>query len=112
VDPNVVKVVTDRQGYALYFSRALIPFPRHPGPAEVFEHIGLYAYRKKFLLRFASLAPADLERTEALEQLRALENGHRILVIKTQFHTGLSIDTPADLERAEQFLQRNRPTPR
>jgi 3-deoxy-manno-octulosonate cytidylyltransferase (CMP-KDO synthetase) len=108
-DPNVVKVVTDVRGFALYFSRSRIPYPRQQSSAPVFEHIGLYAYRKDFLLRFASLAPTKLERTEALEQLRALENGHRILVIETRHHIGLSIDTPADLERAEQFLRRTRP---
>ena len=105
-DPNVVKVVTDRQGFALYFSRSRIPYPRQQNTAPVFEHIGLYAYRKDFLPRFASLAPTRLEKTEALEQLRALENGHRILAVETRHHVGLSIDTPADLERAEQFLQR------
>jgi 3-deoxy-manno-octulosonate cytidylyltransferase (CMP-KDO synthetase) len=109
-DPNVVKVVTDRQGFALYFSRSRIPYPRQQNTAPVFEHIGLYAYRKDFLPRFASLAPTSLEKAEALEQLRALENGHRILAVETRHHVGLSIDTPADLERAEQFLQRRGPT--
>ena len=104
LDPNVVKVVTDCEGFALYFSRSRIPYPRQQNPAPVFEHIGLYAYGKEFLLRFASLAPTKLEKTEALEQLRALENGHRILVVETRHHAGLSIDTPADLERAEEFL--------
>ncbi len=105
-DPNVVKVVVDSQGFALYFSRSRIPYPRQQDSAPAYEHIGLYAYRKDFLLRFASLAPTKLEKTEALEQLRALENGHRILAVETRHHVGLSIDTPADLERAEQFLRR------
>ena len=104
-DPNVVKVVTGREGYALYFSRSPIPYPRHQGTGQAYEHIGLYAYRRDFLLLFASLAPTELERTEALEQLRALENGHRILVIETSHHVGLSIDTPEDLRKAEDYLR-------
>ena len=71
-DPNVVKVVVDRQGYALYFSRSLIPCPRQRAQGQARQHIGLYAYRKNFLLHFASLPAGELEQTEALEQLRAL----------------------------------------
>jgi 3-deoxy-manno-octulosonate cytidylyltransferase (CMP-KDO synthetase) len=97
-------VVVDRAGYALYFSRAPIPFPRRPEPFQAFEHIGLYAYRKEFLLNLARLSPTALEHSEALEQLRVLEHGHRILAIKTAEHVGLSIDTPEDLRRAEEFL--------
>jgi 3-deoxy-manno-octulosonate cytidylyltransferase (CMP-KDO synthetase) len=104
-DPNVVKVVTGRDGYALYFSRSPIPYPRRQGFAKACEHLGLYAYRRDFLLLFASLAPTSLETTEALEQLRALESGHRILAIETAHHVGLSIDTPEDLAKAEHFLR-------
>lgn len=103
-DPNVVKVVVDRQGYALYFSRSLIPYPRLRERFRAYEHIGLYAYRKSFLLSLAQLPPGELEFTEGLEQLRVLENGHRILAIRTEHHLGLSVDTPADLENAERFL--------
>jgi 3-deoxy-manno-octulosonate cytidylyltransferase (CMP-KDO synthetase) len=103
-DPNVVKVVVDRLGYALYFSRAPVPYPRREEGFQAFEHIGLYAYRKEFLLSLARLEPTALERSEALEQLRVLENGHRILAIETGHHVGLSIDTPEDLRRAEEFL--------
>jgi 3-deoxy-manno-octulosonate cytidylyltransferase (CMP-KDO synthetase) len=109
-DPNVVKVVVDRQGYALYFSRAPIPHPRREDGFQAFEHIGLYAYRKEFLLSLASLEPTVLEHSEALEQLRVLENGHRILAIETAHHVGLSIDTPEDLKRAEEFLARQQQT--
>lgn len=105
-DPNVVKVVTDQHGYALYFSRALIPYPRRGELARAFAHIGLYAYRKDFLLRFAAMPPGRLEQIEALEQLRVLENGERILVIPTDDYVGIGVDVPADLERAEGFLAR------
>jgi 3-deoxy-manno-octulosonate cytidylyltransferase (CMP-KDO synthetase) len=105
-DPNVVKVVVDRSGYALYFSRSLIPYPRRQENHRAYEHIGLYAYSRAFLLRFAALEPGTLEFIEGLEQLRALEHGHRILTIDTDHHVGLSVDTPADLEKAEAFLAR------
>ena len=100
-NPNVVKVVTDREGYALYFSRSPLPFWRTPGVEGVlgYKHIGLYAYRRDFLLRFACLAPTPLERAERLEQLRALEWGFRIKVAETACE-GIEVDTPQDLERA------------
>jgi 3-deoxy-manno-octulosonate cytidylyltransferase (CMP-KDO synthetase) len=105
VDPNVVKDVADRAGFALYFSRSLIPFPRNGSPeTPAFEHIGLYAYTKAFLTEYSRMPPARLEQIEGLEQLRVLENGRRIRVVETHDHLGLSVDTPADLARAEQFL--------
>jgi 3-deoxy-manno-octulosonate cytidylyltransferase (CMP-KDO synthetase) len=103
-DPNVVKVVFDRRGDALYFSRSLVPYPRRKENHAAFEHIGLYGFRRDFLLAYARLEPTPLERTEALEQLRALENGHSIRVVVTAGHLGLSVDTPADLARANAFL--------
>ena len=103
-DPNVVKVVVDAAGFALYFSRALIPHPRRLEHHAAYEHIGLYAYRKSFLLELARLPPTLLERTEGLEQLRVLESGRRILVVETEDHLGLSVDTPEDLDKAERFL--------
>jgi len=111
-DPNVVKVVVDQLGYALYFSRAPIPHPRRRERFRAFEHIGLYAYRKEFLLRLARLAPTALEHSEALEQLRVIEHGHRILAIETVYHVGLSIDTREDLRRAEEFLASMEPAAR
>jgi len=108
-DPNVVKVVVDRRGDALYFSRSIIPHPRRAEPYAAWEHIGLYAYRRGFLLDLAKLEPTELERTEALEQLRVLEHGFRIRVVETESHIGLSVDTPADLERAERFIRSNSP---
>ena len=106
-DPNVVKVVVDRQGYALYFSRSLIPHPRRQAQQRARQHIGLYAYRKDFLLQFAKLPTGELEHTEALEQLRALENGHRIRVIEAEDYSGVSIDTREDLHKAESLLTDN-----
>jgi 3-deoxy-manno-octulosonate cytidylyltransferase (CMP-KDO synthetase) len=104
-DPNVVKIVADNTGFALYFSRSLIPFPRNIATeSSAFEHIGLYAYTKTFLREYAQMAPARLEQIEGLEQLRVLENGRRIRVLETHDHLGLSVDTPEDLARAEQFL--------
>lgn len=100
--PHVVKVVIDASDNALYFSRAPIPFHRD-GPAKAghhvgYKHLGLYAYRREFLLRLASLPQTALEQAESLEQLRALEHGYRIRAIETQ-HDSIGIDTPEDLER-------------
>ena len=107
-NPNVVKVVRDVHGYALYFSRATIPWARdafaaNPGavPAglPIYRHYGLYAYRVAFLARYPTLAPAPIERFEALEQLRALWHGHRIVVDVTEGTPAPGVDTPEDLER-------------
>lgn len=105
-DPNVVKVVRDLSGCALYFSRSPIPFAAGGGSATVWEHIGIYAFRRDFLLAFTGLPRTELEQAERLEQLRALEHGHRIAVVPTSDHTGLSVDTPGDLRRARQMLER------
>jgi len=103
-DPNVVKVVTDLAGFALYFSRSLIPYPRRGIRPHAFEHIGIYAYTRVFLAELAAMSPTTLEQTEGLEQLRVLEHGRRISVVETDHHVGLSVDTPEELERAEVFL--------
>jgi 3-deoxy-manno-octulosonate cytidylyltransferase (CMP-KDO synthetase) len=98
-NPNVTKVVVDREGYALYFSRAPIPHVRAGCPAApAWRHIGLYVYRRECLLRLAQLAPTPLEQSEALEQLRALEHGIRIFAPETQYDSA-GVDTPEDLER-------------
>lgn len=100
-NPNVVKVVVDLSGHALYFSRSLIPYPRKAEGRRAFEHIGMYAYRKDFLLKYAGLAQTPLETLESLEQLRVLEHGYRLRVVETrQDYVPLSVDTPEDLERA------------
>lgn len=98
-DPNVVKVVTDKDGFALYFSRSPVPFARRPfQEIRAYKHIGLYVYRREFLSRFASMKPTGLEIAESLEQLRALENGVKIKVVETAYNP-ISVDTPEDLER-------------
>jgi 3-deoxy-manno-octulosonate cytidylyltransferase (CMP-KDO synthetase) len=103
-DSNIVKVVTDRNGWALFFSRSPIPFYREPGSNPVFyKHLGLYAYRLRFLRKFASLPPGRLESAEKLEQLRALENGYRIKVVETD-EDSLEIDTPEDIKKAEKII--------
>ena len=96
-NPNNVKVVMDKQGYALYFSRSLLPYPRHAG-TPVYKHIGIYAYKRDFLLAYAKMAETPLEHAESLEQLRALENGYRIKVIKTSYRF-VGVDTAEDLEK-------------
>ena len=102
--PNAVKVVFDRDHFALYFSRATIPFVRDAGrKAEYFKHHGIYAYRRDFLRAFAALPEGILERLEALEQLRALENGYRIKVVVTP-HDSVEVDTPAELERVRRLI--------
>lgn len=97
-DPNVVKVVTDLAGDAVYFSRCPIPFDRdRAADTRYFKHIGLYVYRTDFLCAYPGLPVGPLERTERLEQLRALENGFRIRVAETEYES-IGVDTPADLE--------------
>ena len=103
-NPNVTKVVVDRDDYALYFSRALIPYTR-PGQPEAsgWRHVGLYAYRRTCLLQLAALPQTALERAEALEQLRALEHGIRIKAIETAYDS-IGVDTPEDLERVRRLV--------
>lgn len=106
-NPNNVKVVTDKNGFALYFSRSLMPYPRNELGAKVYKHIGIYAYRREFLLKYAKMKPTMLEQAESLEQLRALENGYRIKVIETN-HRFVGVDTPEDLELVNKiYRERN-----
>ncbi|MFN7923602.1 MAG: 3-deoxy-manno-octulosonate cytidylyltransferase [Bryobacteraceae bacterium] len=102
-NPNVVKVVTGIGGNALYFSRNPIPYDR-AGGAVYFKHIGLYVYRRDFLLGYSSLPVGPLEKTECLEQLRALENGFPIRVVETRYES-LGVDTPEDLETVSKLFQ-------
>jgi 3-deoxy-manno-octulosonate cytidylyltransferase (CMP-KDO synthetase) len=105
-DPNRVKVVLDQGGLALYFSRSRIPALRDPGAApRYWQHVGLYAYRRAFLLDFVKLERSPLERAEQLEQLRALENGHRIRCAKVEGWLGIPVDVPADVARVEARLR-------
>jgi 3-deoxy-manno-octulosonate cytidylyltransferase (CMP-KDO synthetase) len=112
-NPNVVKVVTDHAGDAIYFSRCAIPYQREghggeasrdrPGGLSHFKHVGLYVYRRDFLLGYSALRVGPLEEAERLEQLRALENGFRIRVVETEYES-LGVDTPEDLERVSRLF--------
>jgi 3-deoxy-manno-octulosonate cytidylyltransferase (CMP-KDO synthetase) len=102
--PHVVKVVLDAAGYALYFSRARIPYARD-GEATCYRHAGIYAYRASFLEHYAELSPAPLEQAEALEQLRALWHGHRIALVVSETDIPPGVDTPADLDAVRRMLQ-------
>jgi len=119
--PNVVKVVVDRDKFALYFSRAAIPYhrdasgskPQAPSSRQepaagslqhaAYKHLGIYGYQRHFLLQFPNLSPTPLEQSEQLEQLRALENGYRIKLLET-VHDSIGVDTPEDLKRVETLL--------
>jgi 3-deoxy-manno-octulosonate cytidylyltransferase (CMP-KDO synthetase) len=103
-DSNVVKVVTDRFENAIYFSRATIPFARDGTTVPLYKHLGLYVYRRDFLLRYSELPMGPLEKIEQLEQLRALENGFRIRVVETDYEC-LGVDTPQDLERVRALIR-------
>ncbi len=102
-NPNIVKVVCDDKGRARYFSRAPIPFPRSGSHEGVLQHVGLYAYRKEFLLIYSTLTPCMAEENEQLEQLRVLHHGYDIAVTTGNF-TSHGVDTPEDLARAESLL--------
>ena len=117
-NPNVVKVVTDLHGFAIYFSRSPIPYPRIGGGRTIEEtlrsdpsalsryrkHSGLYAYRKAFLEEFSRMEPSPLETAEALEQLRALENGYKIRVVEVE-HRSIGVDTEQDYHRVQKFFE-------
>jgi len=103
--PNVVKVVFDRDHFALYFSRATIPCVRDEGTrAAFYKHHGIYSYRKSFLMTFTQLEPGYLERMESLEQLRALEHGYKVKVVET-LHDSVEVDTPEELERVKRLIR-------
>jgi 3-deoxy-manno-octulosonate cytidylyltransferase (CMP-KDO synthetase) len=103
VNPNVVKVVLDAAGYALYFSRSQIPYPREPG-AICYRHAGIYGYRVGFLKRYTRLEPSPLEQSEALEQLRVLWHGYRIAVAVSKAEIPPGVDTPQDLDAVRRIV--------
>ncbi|MBD3878979.1 MAG: 3-deoxy-manno-octulosonate cytidylyltransferase [Quinella sp. 1Q5] len=103
-NPNNVKVVIGKNNDALYFSRSLIPYPRNVGKSSVFKHIGIYAYRRQFLIDYAKMTPTPLEQAESLEQLRALENGFRIRVIKSSCQF-VGVDTEEDLRLVNEIYR-------
>lgn len=112
--PSVVKVVFDYKNFAMYFSRSPIPFVRDAETdkqmlekADIYKHVGLYVYRKEYLLKFTKLETTDLERWEKLEQLRMLENGFKIKIVETEFDS-FSVDTPEDLEKARLIYSKHK----
>ncbi|MBO5590920.1 MAG: 3-deoxy-manno-octulosonate cytidylyltransferase [Acidaminococcaceae bacterium] len=106
-NPSAVKVVTDQNGYALYFSRSLLPYPRNKSNLfKVYKHVGIYAYTRTFLMQYAAMAPTPLEQVESLEQLRVLENGYKIKVLESSFQ-GVGVDTQADLDAVNKILGGN-----
>lgn len=111
-DPGVVKAVVDLHGNGLYFSRSLIPAPHNDIDHQVYEHVGLYVYRRDFLITLAGLPQTVLERVEGLEQLRVLENGYKLRCVVTACQdnelSGFSIDTPEDVRRGESMLKERR----
>lgn len=104
-DPSAVKVVMNQHDEAMYFSRSLIPYPRNPFTAAIhpYKHIGIYAYKRDFLLQYAKMPQTPAEQVESLEQLRVLENGYKIKVIKTN-HQFIGIDTPEDLQHIRNYF--------
>lgn len=103
-NPNLVKVVFDRNGRALYFSRAPIPYARDERFTNAWHHIGIYAYRSSFLKRYDQLPRSSIEQTECLEQLRVLDNGDAIMVETVDYDTGIGVDTSEDLERVRRIM--------
>ena len=104
-DPDIVKVVMDKESRALYFSRSGIPYQAGER-SKIYKHTGLYVYRRNFLLKFAKMKPAPLEKAEKLEQLRVLENGYPILVVETEYNS-VPVDTPDDIEKIKEILKKN-----
>ena len=105
-NPNYVKVITDKKGYALYFSRSVIPYPRKLDIQNYYKHVGIYGYKRDFVGEYAKMEPTPLELSESLEQLRALENGYRIKVMETPYKI-IGVDTQEELEKVREYIKEN-----
>lgn len=105
-NPNYVKVITDKKGYALYFSRSVIPYPRKLDMQNYYKHVGIYGYKRDFVVEYAKMEPTPLELSESLEQLRALENGYRIKVMETPYKI-IGVDTQEELEKVREYIKEN-----
>lgn len=105
-NPNYVKVITDKKGYALYFSRSVIPYPRKLDIQNYYKHVGIYGYKRDFVVEYAKMEPTPLESSESLEQLRALENGYRIKVMETPYKI-IGVDTQEELEKVREYIKEN-----
>lgn len=103
-NPNYVKVITDKKGYALYFSRSVIPYPRKLDIQNYYKHVGIYGYKRDFVVEYAKMEPTPLELSESLEQLRALENGYRIKVMETPYKI-IGVDTQEELEKVREYIK-------
>ena len=105
-NPNNVKVVTDKNDYAIYFSRSIIPYPRKNENLSYYKHIGIYGYKKEFVIEYSKMASTPLEEAESLEQLRVLENGYKIKVLETK-HSLIGVDTPENLQQVIDYITEN-----
>lgn len=105
-NPNYVKVITDKKGYALYFSRSVIPYPRKLDIQNYYKHVGIYGYKRDFVVEYAKMEPTPLELSESLEQLRTLENGYRIKVMETPYKI-IGVDTQEELEKVREYIKEN-----
>lgn len=105
-NPNYVKVITDAKGYAIYFSRSVIPYPRKLDLQNYYKHVGIYGYKRDFVIEYAKMEPTPLELSESLEQLRAIENGYRIKVMETPYKI-LGVDTQEELEKVREYITEN-----
>lgn len=106
-NPNYVKVITDKENYALYFSRSVIPYPRKLNIQNYYKHVGIYGYKRDFLIKYSKMPPTSLELSESLEQLRALENGFKIKVLETPYKI-LGVDTQEELEKVRKYIKENK----
>ncbi len=103
---NYVKVITDKNGYAIYFSRSVIPYPRELNLQNYYKHVGIYGYKRDFVIEYAKMEPTALELSESLEQLRAIENGYKIKVMETPYKI-LGVDTQEELEKVREYIDKN-----
>ncbi|MGL5311875.1 MAG: 3-deoxy-manno-octulosonate cytidylyltransferase [Peptostreptococcaceae bacterium] len=106
-NPNFVKVVTDKKDYAIYFSRSVIPYPRNENLDIYFKHVGIYGYKREFVLEYSKLESTPLENSESLEQLRVLENGYKIKVLETPYEI-IGVDTAEELEKVREYILKNK----
>lgn len=106
-NPNNVKVVTDNKDYALYFSRSVVPYKKGKDIKNYYKHVGIYGYRKDFVIKYSKLAQTHLELSESLEQLRVLENGYKIKVLETKYKL-VGVDTELELEKVREIIKRNK----
>lgn len=106
-NPNAVKVVTDKNDFAIYFSRSVIPYPRNLNMDNYYKHVGIYGYKRDFVMEYAKMESTPLELSESLEQLRVLENGYKIKVLETPYKI-IGVDTQEELERVREYITKNR----